>query len=63
MIKLKETTRLKSMHYLFEADKNAEYDMNCYKEGTVEHEKEKERYESLNALYLSMQNIAEEKEL
>ena len=63
MIKLKATTKAKAMHYLEEVVNNTRYDMSCYTEESIEYKKEKERYESLNALLLSMQNIAEEKEL
>ena len=63
MVKLKATTRAAAMHYLKETVNNAKYDMNCYKEGTAEYEKEKDRYYCLNALLLSMENIAEDKTL
>ena len=63
MIKLKATTKATAMYYLKEAVNNAKYDMNCFEEGTAEYEKEKDRYYCLNALLLSMENIAEDKTL
>ena len=51
------------MHYLEEIVHDAKYDMNCYEENTPEYEKEKDRYYCLNALLLSMENIAEDKTL
>lgn len=59
MVTLKASTKSAAMYYLKEAVKEAKYNLNCYTEGTQEYLKEKKRYESLNALLLSMENIAE----
>lgn len=63
MIKLKKEAEEKAMHYLEEVIRCTRYDMNCYEEGTAEYEREREKYEALNALYLSHQNLDGDAEL